>query len=242
MRKTTLLILSTLFSVALFMGASCQPRQTIQPVAVLSEAQLIENEIASCSVMVMSDTGTGSGVVIEQDKKHALIITANHVIRETKKVHIRQFFNDFIEFEEAKIIWRDVDHDLALVETKPVWLGTAKLIKDPSDIVQFSKAFTYGYPGTIMGPVNGLLTEGRISILHDTSVSDRDITITSIPVFFGNSGGGLFINKDGHFLLAGIAQCMGQHGHMHPTYIFHIGGFCTGEQLLDMLKAFHAGK
>lgn len=238
MKKTTLFFLSIAMAFTFILGFTCSPSR-INQITTVSEEDLITEDIVKPTVLVLADTGSGTGVVIYQDKKHAFILTARHVIKDCKEFHIRQAFKDGLEYESATLVMEDKTNDLAILESAPVWLGVAKIIKDDSDIILFSKGFTYGFTATWRAPLNGILTEGRITILHDYSGSSRESTVTSIPVSFGNSGGGLFIKKDGHYLLAGIAHYLAAFGNPHdPNYILHICGFGTGEQMLTFLETF----
>ncbi len=245
MKNVSLFLLSAILSFgAFFAGASCDSHPApIAPVVVISQEELIKKEIVNSTVLILTDHGSGTGVVVYQDKKHAYILTANHVVFGGIHYFGRQALDNRIEYEELKLVFWDAETDHALLESSPKWAGAANLIAADSDIILYSKAFTFGFPGTITGPVNGVLTEGRISALHDMSMDIKETTITSVPASFGNSGGGLFIFKNGHYRLCGIAHCMGCVRGMGNVYILpHITGFSTGEQLLTFLEAFQKRK
>lgn len=240
MRKTTLLLLSAVITFGFFMGYSLPASKVHVPVMVvqLSEEELIQTEVVNTTVLILSGTGHGSGVVVKQDKKRAYILTANHVVEGAKSLWGRQFIGNRLEFELLTVVATDIDNDLALLESAPKWIGVAQIITSDSDIKLYSKVLACGFPATATGPIDNMVTDGRISRLHDPICRPSGHTFTSVPMTFGNSGGGLFIKKDGHFVLAGIAQVIGllkRHG--QELYIMHISGFATGEQVLDFLSA-----
>jgi S1-C subfamily serine protease len=189
----------------------------------------------------MNDNGgSGTGVVIQQDKKHAYILTAYHIIKNRNRLWGKQYINNDLQFEELTVVLEDKINDQAILESPPVWAGVANIISEDADIILYSKAFTYGFPATTSGITNGILTEARICLLHDIDLDKKETTVTSIPVSFGNSGGGLFIKKNGHFMLAGVAHCMGaMAGRFDDHYIHHISGYSTGDQLLKILGDFN---
>lgn len=246
MTKSTLLLLSLMMSTAFLLGlASSRPPTTAPPIAeVVSEEVLIKQGIVNPSVLIMRDSGSGSGVVIYQDKKHAYILTANHVTIGSLRFWARQAIDDSIEYEELKVVYRDVENDMAILESPPVWKSAAQIISGDSDIKAYAKAFVYGFPTAVIGPTGGTLTEGRISNIHDIDIDEnKQSTVATANVCFGNSGGGLFIQKDGHFFLAGIARCMGTARHGGQIiYLTYMGGFSTGEQMLNFLKVLKQGK
>jgi S1-C subfamily serine protease len=157
-------------------------------------------QIATPTVQIrrVSSPGSGTGVVVHQDAQHALIVTALHVVGETSTLVMLHQHPDLMI--PGVMIRSDVAHDLALIETPPVWRSAARVVL-PSELGQVAwgcRVVAYGHP---MGTEQGVLTDGRV-----TALDDDGFLRYSAPTFFGNSGGGVFMKIDGRWTLISISQ------------------------------------
>lgn len=191
--KTTLLLCALLlngcFSTA---PVGVSPRQA---------AAKIYYEISRVSVYIESSHGSGSGVIVEQDSKRALVLTAAHVVEGVDKVLVmRNNPKGYPTVATGFVILVDRDLDFAMLRTLPVWTDVAYVptFSQLQNITLYQQALMYGHP---MGCIDGHLTAGYIC-----DFDDDGLTRVSTPGFYGNSGGGIFAEIDNHWYLIGICQ------------------------------------
>jgi len=177
----------------------------VTPAPSFQNAYKISQEISDCVVRIEDhEGGYGSGVVIRQADT-AMILTAFHVIdgAKTLKVSHRDSMTGALLQTDGKVVRVDRVHDLALVETKPIWPGSALLVtyeQYDGDLTSFQECLQAGYP---------LLTETvHISYGLICNLDDHGRLRTSAPIVYGNSGGGVFAKIDGKWRLIGILQAV----------------------------------
>lgn len=200
---------------------------TLAPAPIHESAPVdqIEAEIVSPYVEVQLH-GTGAGTVIEIDGE-VLVLTAAHVVEgyssETKKPYTdengkpadettqnidiptirKKAGNDEMK-GEAPVVWYSAPEesggdDLALLKPKsPAGLKAARLLL--TDNLRWGET-TY-YIGTPAG-MHSRLERSIVSLRH-ARLLDRTWTATNGCGWYGNSGGGLYVERDGHYVLAGV--------------------------------------
>jgi len=144
----------------------------------------------------------GSGILID----HNLMVTAWHVIAHAYvdvpqdewhsiRLYIRQDATTIVS--RAKLLSYDIGRDLAILETE----GTAcPCIKLFDESVSDEDLLYASYH------LNGF---SRPIFLRGYKIAQEPTYIsTSIPVYFGASGGGLYLRSDGEFKLVGIIISM----------------------------------
>jgi len=185
--------------------------------------------------LIINGKGGGTGVIIAKDK----ILTACHVVVGAKSIMATQMINDNITVDtDVTLEEADPVHDLAILKTTAKWAGIASIIKQASDLHLNVFAFTYGYPGSLQTQIEGILSGGWVSCLKGRKyVPGRTITMTSVPVGKGNSGGGLFVFVDGEWQLAGIGsvvllQPLGQEDYQ---MVNTVSGFVTASDMLEFI-------
>lgn len=139
-------------------------------------------------------TGSGSGIIVGQDKKNLYIATNNHVVSDAKTVSVK--FNDE-SVASASVKGTDSDADLAVVSIplsklsektlsniKVATLGDSSKVKVGDQAIAIGNALGYGTSVTV----------GYISA-KDREVSGEDVTMkllqTDAAINPGNSGGAL---------------------------------------------------
>ena len=219
-------------------------KPAISPIIQTKEetnAEHIKRQIVRCTVKIHYGASSGTGVVFYQDKDIAYIITANHVIN---SYSFPTNFSVFAEYhnnintilEECKVIKSSRDIDMAILSSKPVWEGAAEVIKDEKEVEQFAEAFTYGFAGGFSEYI-GILTHGEIQAVKSSELLSREHCVTTIPVIFGNSGGGMFIKVNGNYKLAGIMTNVHLIRHSGTDIIVcHISMATTATQILEFIK------
>lgn len=114
-------------------------------------------------------------------------------------------FNDnlLVDGVKAVVLKKDEKLDLMLLfvdKDSPV-----VALAVPMDVEQDMKVVVVGYPGNMPQ----YLTEGRVqgTLVYE----DRIWTAISAPVWFGNSGGGVFVKIKGEWKLVGVLSAMQAH-------------------------------
>jgi len=133
---------------------------------------------------------SGSGVLINNN---GFIATNNHVIKGAKKIRI-SFQNDTADYE-AKIISQNEENDVAIVQiTDSRFKSAVKPIKWNSSVSLGEKVFTLGYPFTKEMSDNVKVVDGIVSGLNGRK-GNKAFFQTTLPVWYGNSGGPCFNSK-----------------------------------------------
>ena len=151
-----------------------------------------------------------------------VILTANHCVKGTKSeysIHLvdrdeangQKLSEDVYYLEVVKripttdlavlrLIEKDVE--IPLVDLATPEEATKVLIKGVEVVVA-------GYPNTDNSPMGELVyTDGRFTGMSKSFVPEVTVplTRTTVPVHYGNSGGGLYVEIDGTYKLVGIAS------------------------------------
>jgi S1-C subfamily serine protease len=133
---------------------------------------------------------SGSGVLINNN---GFIATNNHVIKGAKKIRI-SFQNDTADYE-AKIISQNEENDVAIVQiTDSRFKSAVKPIKWNSSVSLGEKVFTLGYPISNKMSDNVKVVDGIVSGLNGRD-GNKAFFQTTLPVWYGNSGGPCFNSK-----------------------------------------------
>ena len=175
---------------------------------------------AATFILYANGNSTCSGQVVQSGEGGTLLLTAHHClgdsadtefsIRTTVKVG-----RDIVSYTSysAVVIKKDPKQDLAVLRlrdekvTLPVTdLATA----EEADTALFKGAdvLAAGYPATWATGMedlvfsDGLFTGVRESFVPSISV---DVYRSTVPVWYGKSGGGLYAQIDGKFKLVGVA-------------------------------------
>jgi len=133
---------------------------------------------------------SGSGVLINNN---GFIATNNHVLNGAKKIRI-SFQNDSIDYE-AKIISQNEENDVAIVQiTDSRFKSAVKPVKWNSSVSLGEKVFTLGYPISNKMSDNVKVVDGIVSGLNGRE-GNKAFFQTTLPVWYGNSGGPCFNSK-----------------------------------------------
>lgn len=154
---------------------------------------------------------TGSGTLIcsvqgEDNQFYSYILTAEHIIKSQDpkkpiKVYEYSWGQGDFTIREAKLIVSNKRNDLALLEIATTTKRSiAKLIsKENIDSLKvFDKVYNVGCPETPPVPTYGEIIRKR------EEDSGEDQWLISAPGFFGNSGGGVYLERTKE--LFGVAQ------------------------------------
>jgi len=157
-------------------------------------------QVAAPTVQVLriAGGGSGTGVVVYQDAERALIVTALHVVGAESSLVMLTQHPDLMT--PGTMVRSDGPHDLALIQTPPVWRAVARVARagQIGAIAWGCRVVAYGHP---MGTEQGVLTDGRI-----TALDDDGYLRYSASTFFGNSGGGVFMKLNDRWTLISISQ------------------------------------
>ncbi|MBK9637741.1 MAG: trypsin-like peptidase domain-containing protein [Bacteroidetes bacterium] len=141
--------------------------------------------------MHQKQKSSGTGFAISSN---GLIATCNHVVENSDQIVVRGINNDFDKSYRAKVIARDKNNDLAIIQIEDTLfktLGIIPFLLTDKTIEVGSSIFVLGYPMRSSMGDEIKLTNGIIS---SQSGFRGDITAYQIsaPVQPGNSGGPLF--------------------------------------------------
>ena len=126
--------------------------------------------------------GFGSGFIISNN---GYVLTCYHVIADSRVIKVR--FDD--NLLSAKMVYKDIDNDLALLKISGTFPALALLTKPTATIGQ--EVFTIGYPNPILYGANEKLSRG--SIISMIGVQDEiHLYQINVPIQPGNSGSPVF--------------------------------------------------
>ena len=133
---------------------------------------------------------SGSGVLINNK---GFIATNNHVVKNAKKIRI-SFQNDTTNYE-ADIISQNEKNDVAIIQIiDKRFVSNLKPINWNNSISLGEKVFTLGYPISNKMSDNVKVVDGIVSGLNGKG-GDDSFFQTTLPVWYGNSGGPCFNSK-----------------------------------------------
>lgn len=144
----------------------------------------------------------GSGTVIGDIRHHlgnkdgvchSAILTNEHVVKNASKVYAHWKGKKI----EGRVIAIDSELDLALVQV-PVCLPKVEMLAGP--IWDGENTWVVGYPFGLSASI----THGFIS----PKAPKGELRQESASIWFGNSGGGVFVLRDGRYVLAGVTDAI----------------------------------
>ena len=139
-------------------------------------------------------SASGSGIIIGQNEEELLIVTNNHVIKDSKEI-AAQFIDG--ESYSATIKGTAADSDLAVISVKISDISADTLSKIKVAVLGDSSSLKLGEPAIAIGNALGYgqsVTVGYISATERTvQLSDKTMTLlqTDAAINPGNSGGAL---------------------------------------------------
>lgn len=134
--------------------------------------------------------GSGSGVLVN---KSGFIVTNNHVIEGAQRIRIA-FQNDTIDYN-AIIISQNEFTDVAILKIDDNrFESNVQPIKWQTDFKLGQKVFTLGYPISTKMSDNVKVVDGIVSGMNGRE-GDPLYFQTTLPVWYGNSGGPCFNDK-----------------------------------------------
>lgn len=137
---------------------------------------------------------SGSGVLLN---KFGFIATNNHVIKGAKTIRV-VFQNDHLEYY-AKIISQNEENDVAIIQIDDEDFNSQLVPpKFANEIKLGQDVFTLGYPISDKMSENVKVVDGIISGTTGKE-GNKNYFQTTLPVWYGNSGGPCF-NKKGEIL------------------------------------------
>jgi S1-C subfamily serine protease len=180
------------------------------------EVALRQQELLGPTVMVIATPkkgkgrSKGSGTVIYSRAWNGFcstyILTNEHIVDNVSKVKVIASITD--KWGErigswhrpARLVVADKELDLALIEldsTSKCAPYVAKLLPEGERIWTGQEAFAVGGPASFPP----MISSGQIGMLR------ADI-VTTVPIFSGNSGGGLYVLFDGHYHMVGVPSAI----------------------------------
>lgn len=178
------------------------------------------------TVYILNGSASCSGAVVAKNR----VLTAAHCLQYPNE---KTVINGFT----AKVLKRDVDVDLMLLEVETPDSGVPVANKTPA---YDTKAYTVGFPlGDQVG--QRVVTDGRVQSKYPMS-KPYDLTpfmLVTAPVIYGNSGGGVYAFVEGSWKLVGIVS--GMQGTaimgMYPFLVTHLTVVSHTETLNKFLNA-----
>ena len=154
-------------------------------------------DIVASYVLITNDGGTGSGVAVGPD----LILTAAHVAGGLEHSTVRHQSDDGSHLEEwdATVVRTSAKYDLALLRTsRPHGLPVVSLNTTP--LVRGEEVW---YCGSAKGEY-GMLEHSIVNHPYYGSPGGSHYLIVNGNGWFGDSGCGVYVKRNGRFVLAGI--------------------------------------
>lgn len=151
-------------------------------------------------VKVQCANGSGSGVII-----NGKVLTAAHVVDGTYNCVIIDANG---KMTNSTIEKSDVPNDLALlVPDEKLLVKGIRLSK--RDLKKYDEVYTIGYP---LG-LDQILSKGHFQF------NESHISFLNMNMFYGNSGGGVFIIEDREIRLVGIVHAITIYRNQAITYL-----------------------
>jgi S1-C subfamily serine protease len=183
------------------------------------------------TVRVETDTGTGSGVIIDKFRGYVFILTAQHVVKDGKEFFVT-FYPDQDTYP-AELLKLSPDHDLAILQVKHNHKYVANW-HAPFEPLIFTEVYKIG---ASLGSLHPRVTNGLVSDVDEYGF------IVSAPVVFGDSGGGIFMEDNGEYVLIGIVKALGVAApYGMPLPVFHVGYITDMFAAEELFKQKESGK
>lgn len=162
-----------------------------------------------------------SGIIVGPD----IVLTANHVVKSRDQVWVYRPGDD--TRYKANVVYRDKRYDLAVLKTIAEMPGPYAEVGTASPIPG-EKVLAIGQP---LKSDMVVMTDGYVSGFASGHHAKR-VMHTSVPLSFGNSGGGLFYQNK----LVGIAHAVRYTGKgSEKQAVWHLSMFIPIEQVNDAL-------
>lgn len=210
----------------LLFAASCAPIRWDQP-AALRDACLAP------SYQLAGDAGTGSATCVGSSGGASIFLTAKHVVLPPGPLLLLRG-NDVPRV--ATLVGISASQDLALVAVPDFVAPSAQLPTraEARSLELLEPVVIVGYPGNAVLPH---LTEGRLTERYGASDG------WSAPIFFGNSGSGVFAAIGGEWKLVGVAvKMMTFRDEKSTVFATHVCGGPSAETVLDFLSDYLKGR
>lgn len=170
---------------------NCCTSNTVKTNAYRINSKILNIYKSSVAISKEDGKAFGSGTTLKHNKGEKLVvITAAHVVNKTDVKYFvgLPFVNGLISVVVKKI---DEKKDIAILESVDVMKENGASVSVAKDANIGDKVWAIGCP---LGD-KFVVSSGNIS---NISVNDKGVEIirTTSPIFFGNSGGGLFLNGE----------------------------------------------
>jgi S1-C subfamily serine protease len=148
--------------------------------------------------------GFGSGTVFKVTREGAYILTNHHVVSGSTDLVVH-FYNMRGQEYAAELYSFDEEKDVAVIFAPHLCMSAAKLGR-PGDVRLFKESVCVGtsssYP---IAPSRGIITQ------MDFERGERLLYRSDCNITFGNSGGGMYVEVDGSWVLVGIPTAVHAH-------------------------------
>jgi S1-C subfamily serine protease len=169
------------------------------------EQRLLEMTMhPSVAIEIGDKSGFGSGTVVKVTREGAYILTNHHVVRNATDIVVR-FYNLKGDEFKAEVFSYDKEKDIAVLFAPHLCSVTATLGR-PEDVVLFRETICVGASSTYpLAPSRGMVTQ--VDYERNNQIMYRsDCNIT-----FGNSGGGMYVERGGVWKLVGMPTAVHAH-------------------------------
>lgn len=181
------------------------------------------NGITAGTYLLHKDGEPGCSAQAVKDDGRLLLLTANHcVVKKDGVYSVNSVTYDAIEFDKkvsetifyVDVVKRDETTDMAVLRPvdKALSLATvdlATIAETKAALVKGADVLVAGFPASENSPIGDLVfTEGMYTGLSRSFVPlvKAPMYRTTAPVYYGNSGGGLYVQVDGTWKLVGITS------------------------------------
>ncbi len=141
----------------------------------------------------------GSGVVVKYGGSE-YVVTAKHVVEDLTEINVIKREDAQVHTVIGDVIYRDENHDLALVRPRAHVWGSAAAIMEPVEFCSGCEAWYCGTPGRLHAGIDK-------TIVNATCVErdGRRLFGVNGNGWYGTSGGGVWVMSNGRPYLVGIA-------------------------------------
>ncbi|PCH76313.1 MAG: hypothetical protein COB96_07060 [Planctomycetota bacterium] len=214
-------------------AAAALDRQRLDP--KMARAELRANILHPVFQLAGADA-VGSAVLFakgsDQDGSHYFALTSYHVVRDilAERTGVndnhQETIDAYLEIDghevrlPVRMLCEDIPADLALIrlDTERDLGPIAHLapLSRADEVESFSPIYTVGCPlGTAAQATRGEVTR------TDWKVGGQELWMISSPAYFGNSGGGVFLEETQE--LIGVFAKIYTHGSFRPQVVTHMG-------------------
>lgn len=162
-----------------------------------ADVEKMDASVVRIIVEVGDDFSTGSGVIVSSQ---GVVLTNAHVVEDYRRIMVITGSGDDYERYNAKLLWRDRNKDIALLQVSEINRPPAVIVSGKPQ--KGSKVFAIGFPSIAddLSSGNSLIestiSEGVIGRIVSAPITENSNKVEliqhSAPINAGNSGGGLF--------------------------------------------------